>query len=270
MRCLLMLPVLAAAMIAGSPTMALNTKNPNTVPTRAKLFVSCSTGLGTSSETEPSLFCAGENSVGSATKDGPNGAVVSSFATSPGGMSGDTYRADSALTYAFVVWGGNMGDVIPIEIDYALMQDSTGPYSGVISKAQIGVLNPGGSGYVGDGIKEICTIGCAGSGGDAIELEGTLSLSLFAGTQYTVNIFAEAVATALGQSTFASASVDPYIYIDPSFADAAKYSVVVSEGVANVDPSLAVVPEPTSWAMMIAGFGLAGGVLRRRATATFA
>ncbi len=270
MRCLPIIPVLAAALTAGSPAFALDTKNPNTVPTRAKLFVSCSTGSDTSSEAEPSLFCAGENSVASAIKDGKDGAVVSSFVTSPGGMSGDTYRADSALTYSFVIWGGNIGDVVPLKIDYVLMQDSSGPYHGVQATAHIGILSPGGIGYVGGGIRELCTIGCAGSGGDANELEGTLNVSTFAGTQYTVNIYAEVFATALGQSTFASASVDPYIYIDPSFADAAKYSVAVSEGVANVYPALAAVPEPASWAMMIAGLGLAGGMLRRRATATFA
>ncbi|MEW5684706.1 MAG: PEPxxWA-CTERM sorting domain-containing protein [Pseudomonadota bacterium] len=36
------------------------------------------------------------------------------------------------------------------------------------------------------------------------------------------------------------------------------------------DPRAAVVPEPATWALMIAGFGMAGGLLRRRAGAAFA
>lgn len=34
--------------------------------------------------------------------------------------------------------------------------------------------------------------------------------------------------------------------------------------------NVVAVPEPATWAMMIAGFGLVGGVMRRRATVTFA
>lgn len=70
--------------------------------------------------------------------------------------------------------------------------------------------------------------------------------------------------------TFASASADPYIFIDPSFADAAKYSIAVSEGVSNNNPALAAVPEPASWAMMIGGLGLVGVSMRRRQAASFA
>ncbi|PZQ59507.1 MAG: hypothetical protein DI570_15830 [Phenylobacterium zucineum] len=36
------------------------------------------------------------------------------------------------------------------------------------------------------------------------------------------------------------------------------------------DPRSAAVPEPATWALMIAGFGMAGGMLRRRTRGAFA
>ena len=36
------------------------------------------------------------------------------------------------------------------------------------------------------------------------------------------------------------------------------------EGTLTITPAIAAVPEPTTWAMMIGGFGLAGATLRRR------
>jgi hypothetical protein len=60
----------------------------------------------------------------------------------------------------------------------------------------------------------------------------------------------------------ASAMIDPMIVIDPTFADANLYTITFSDGVTNGGGQRSV-PEPATWAMMIAGFGLVGFALRR-------
>jgi hypothetical protein len=71
----------------------------------------------------------------------------------------------------------------------------------------------------------------------------------------------------IGYHGSASGFIDPFITIDPSFANASQYSVVFSSGTGN--PVAAAVPEPAEWAMLLIGFGFAGGALRsRRSTAT--
>ena len=54
--------------------------------------------------------------------------------------------------------------------------------------------------------------------------------------------------------------MDPFIFVDPHFANAADYTITVASGVANA------VPEPSVWALMLAGLGgLSTAVRRRRA-----
>jgi len=63
---------------------------------------------------------------------------------------------------------------------------------------------------------------------------------------------------ASGNAASASAFVDPYFYIDPSFVNASAYSIEISPGIGNMPSG---VPEPSTWVMMLFGFaglGLAG------------
>jgi hypothetical protein len=67
-----------------------------------------------------------------------------------------------------------------------------------------------------------------------------------------------------GQSANASASADPYFFIDPAFLlDHPGFSLTISPGVEN-NPLDGGVPEPASWALMLTGVGALGIALRRR------
>ncbi len=57
------------------------------------------------------------------------------------------------------------------------------------------------------------------------------------------------------------ATLDPYVYIDPTFADASLYTLSVSQGLGN-----SAVPEPASILGLVAGLGLF--VRRRRGAST--
>jgi hypothetical protein len=53
-----------------------------------------------------------------------------------------------------------------------------------------------------------------------------------------------------------SVSIDPYFYLDPSVADPQDYTLLFSPGIINSPSNVAdSVPEPSTWAMMLIGFG---------------
>ncbi len=68
----------------------------------------------------------------------------------------------------------------------------------------------------------------------------------------------------LGHAHFASVFLDPIFSIDPTFL--AAHPGAYLEVTPEIGNGLAAggVPEPATWALMIMGFGLAGGALRRR------
>ena len=92
----------------------------------------------------------------------------------------------------------------------------------------------------------------------AQRLTGTFDLGI--GNLLLAGIVADVSAQDGGQ---ASASADPYFFIDPTFAaEHPGYTLSFSPFAGN--DAIASVPEPATWALMIGGFGLAGAALRRR------
>ena len=97
------------------------------------------------------------------------------------------------------------------------------------------------------------------------------TLSLRGGHTYIVFLSASASAQGINadyEPVFRSsrAFADPYFNIDPDFLAANRgFSLAFSPGVGNtLAPPGGAVPEPATWAMMIAGFGAAGSAIRSR------
>jgi hypothetical protein len=101
-------------------------------------------------------------------------------------------------------------------------------------------------------------IGC----NDVSSLHGELIEMEEPGVLYSIQLNVEASENgAFGGSAFASA--DPFIGIDPQLTiDPELYKIILSDGVANGLPG--AIPEPATWALMLAGFAGLGGALRRR------
>lgn len=151
-----------------------------------------------------------------------------------------TQDVDAHLLYYFEV-AGAPGNQIPIGLTTDLL------------------AVPGGGAGDADASFVVKTGGLVTVAGAAVssstspaEFNGTKWFTVTSGDVY--NIF---FAVGAG-GTNAFASADPYIFVDPSFADAADYHVELSDGVAN-----ALAPEP-AMAFCLPGLGIISLASRRR------
>jgi len=165
------------------------------------------------------------------------------------------------LNYNFEVVGGTRDTVVPVDIDAVLKQLAfNSGNSSAYGFAEVIVSTPSSSTSA-----VICTSGCIDA---ATSLATTLQIDVFADEPGSNLVTLEVEALAGGYADIppnsASASADPLIHVDPGFADAGAYSIVLSDGVGN---GIAAVPEPGSLAMMLGGLAFAGfgaGMSRRR------
>jgi PEP-CTERM motif len=244
----------------------------------ATAMVFAALALGTAPARAVVALPAGSGYVQCSTKSGLiigtscNGGADSGLVTfSPdAGVSGSAFGqglVDEAnvfgvLNYSFEVIGGAPGTAVPVEIDAVLqaIPDSIGYAFSEIqvaanTTASFTICNSGG-------------IGC-GAGTGETNFTGVLQVTALSDTPYVttgpsfnqgVHLEVEA-GGALGASfNGATVSADPHLFVDPSFPDAAEYSILLSPNVGNAVPTI---PEPSTWVLMGAGLvGLAG--LRRR------
>jgi len=159
-----------------------------------------------------------------------------------------------SLTYSFQITGGNPGDQVPILIATDL-DTSASSASHAYGFASL---------YVSTGFGNKQIVACTNDtcGTTDTSFSGTLATSVFSGQIDTIQLEIEASSGDSPNAEWANASADPYIYIDPSFAGAGKYSVEVSPGVGNAPATLAAVPEPSS-VCLLAGVASAVALLRR-------
>jgi hypothetical protein len=151
------------------------------------------------------------------------------------------------VRYFFEVTGGNPGDVVPILISISLSSTGSDPSLG-IGFAGLNLH----TGAAGDSALAVCTDVCAAS-----SFMGTLQTRASSGD--TTNELDLQVEASVGGNNVlpesASATADPFIFIDPRFAGASLYSIVVSPGVANAS----AVPEPAGGLLVIFGIAILAG-----------
>jgi hypothetical protein len=165
-------------------------------------------------------------------------------------------RAEAGLNYYFE-FVGPAGPAIPIDID-VILKSSVAGTSEVPSEGGRASVALGGP-INNVGVSVSCTLlDCSHP-----DFTGTLHADLLPNTVYIMEMGAGGEATSGNEVS--NGSADPYIYIDPSFAGAADYQFVVSDGVGN-QTGLSAVPEPNSLMLaMLAGLALGGVALWRRA-----
>jgi hypothetical protein len=142
------------------------------------------------------------------------------------------------LIYDFVVVGGRVGDVVPLLVTANLRTNANSASDGFASITVTSSAfepDPSSTQVVACTNEALCT--------SSADFSGTFAVSVESGFFNTVNLEAVSGEISTAGPENSSASADPLIEIDPSFANAADYSIVLSPGVANAVES--AVPEPS-------------------------
>ena len=174
------------------------------------------------------------------------------------GIEEDGFDAATAIAefqYDFSVTGGNPGDPVPVlvltslEASVSESPDASNANSASAIVALFGLSSVGGT-IVSNGPG---TFACQSSPVDCTgqdEVDADLALIVPSGS--AERVFMQVIVAA--NSKFhghASAQIDPFIRIDPSFPNAADYEITVAGGVGNVSP----VPEPSVLVLLLASLG---------------
>jgi hypothetical protein len=179
---------------------------------------SCTDLVANTSVTDPTACSLGVSAAG---------VTLTGFPTATAQVSGPGSGL-AQLTYSFEVVGGTAGTQVPLIITANLETSASG---GAASQAIINVF------AASTVSQEACSnLTCAGT-----SFSGNLAALATVGQVNSISLSAgTSIGTEGSHSGFASA--DPLIVVDPTFANASQYSVILSPGVANG------VPEPEySW-----------------------
>ena len=161
------------------------------------------------------------------------------------------------LTYYYQVTGPPgvpPGTIEPLDLMGSLV--TTGVTTGSYSVAEIRAGTAGASACTG--VFSSCYV--AGALYPTVDFDLHLEAPVGTIEQISISAYAEG-----GQINTFAAYADPLLTVDPSAGggNPGEFHILVSPGVYNGPTApLGAVPEPTSWALMIMGFGVAGGALR--------
>jgi hypothetical protein len=185
----------------------------------------------------------------------------------PINRSGTTVQV--SIDYFFTVTGGVLGAPVPIVIDSNMITSATpsnDANNSNVASAEIRLFGLSSSlqRVSDDGRADACALS-PGDCGHPSSFSGGLSLTVASGATEEI-VLGVLAAVSADQGGQAFASVDPAIFVDPTFRDAAEYSIELSPGVGNGLPGTTpAVPEPATWAMLLLGFAGIGFVGYRRA-----
>jgi hypothetical protein len=237
-------PTLAAALLTTLSALALPIVTlPN--PTSG---AECTSVSGTVIDTTTSCSAGGGSA---AVTLSPFAGVTSSAVAGPNMSSG----ADASLTYDFEVVGGNPGDVVPLLITANLVTIANSASDAFASiYVDPGLAQAGGTQIVACTNEALCT--------QPADFSGAFGVSVESGSVNSLELEVVSGQVASAGPENSSASADPLIVIDPSFANAGQYSIVLSPGVANAVAS--TTPEPGSAFLVIGALGVLITELLRR------
>jgi hypothetical protein len=198
-----------------------------------------------------SVSGTGTNMFGSTFSDSASASLISGNPTVQVAGTAGAW-AQAALVFQYQIVGPATAS-IPVVLTGTVSATSPG-IVGAIADAQI---NPG-NGFATTGpLLSVCSSPTPTCGVGTQQTSGSLFFSVPANTVQSVYMLAEIDAKLVSSGSF-SAFADPSITIDPSFSHAGDYSIQFSPGV------VVSVPEPETWATLLAGLGLVGLAGRRR------
>jgi hypothetical protein len=207
--------------------------------------------------------------------------TLTPFAYAYAFSSSPEVNAGALIQYAFKIVSDNQSS-IPINIHSIVSQSigyqalglNTDPtiyygYFGQNSNSTVSLqIQPFGFGSITT-LQRICSqtlSNCSGVSGQPVVWDNQYSFQT--NSLYFITLSAGAYGLAppllgnIATGTFAISYIDPYFEIDSSVPDKEQYLLQFSAGVQNIVPTTGV-PEPTSWMMMIVGFGILGRAMRR-------
>ena len=160
--------------------------------------------------------------------------------------------ADAIMTYDFEIVSANSTYVM-MDVLAAATTGGSGDYFAQAHVDLLGWGNLENAQSCGEGYN-----GCSPFSQIPTASGGTKQVFLATNTDYEI-VMRVLVGVGFYGST-ATAYADPTITFDPSYNNPADAKIVYSSNL----PLTSVVPEPASWALIVAGFGAIGGTLRGR------